>query len=851
MIRSNSVPRCWQDLARGALLPAVLLLFLVTSTFGQVQYAITDLGTLGGTTSYAYGINNSGQIVGWADTTTAYRHAFLYSGSGPIQDLGTLGGGNSFAYGINDSGQVVGEADISAGYGNYHAFLYSGSGPMQDLGTFGGVGSSASDINNSGQIVGRAGTSAGNGNYHAFLYSGSGPMQDLGTLGGPSSYAWGINKSGQIVGRADTDGGDIRAFVFSGSGPMQDLGTLGGQASAPGGINNSGQIVGSAITSGNPGYYHAFLYSGSGPMQDLGTLGGTYSHAWGINETGQIVGFGYTGGGNLHAFVYSGGGPIKDLNNLIAPASGWTLTEATAINDKGQIVGSGINPAGQPRAFLLSPLSTITPGTPPSNPGDGLKPVNPNTTPPSGNLKRWNGSSWDNVTSWTGNGIDPSKPTVVLAHGWNDEISDTNWTASTAHILQLQDNNANILAWDWSNDALSKPGQPKVSVWDDLVAEGLKGAEASAQRGGTKQGKLLANELKNLHISNDKLQLVGHSNGGAVVGQAASELAIGGQKVQRITTLDTPNLRLGQVPQAELLLPETVQGTVANAMKYVHADSASQVEVYFSNGLLGRTAFGFGAPLLDSSATNVFNGRIYPGPAVMSLSDAQNCDHLRIIDWYREAPSRSPGDGEFVAGLNWSILVASGADQWVAGNYTEQGYSRVFGTTTLAQQNVAALRKLTVDGFETGTNWLGQHAEMFMRDVGNFAAKIFPGSDGYLWKDVSVPADAYYLTFDLKIETPGAGDFLTATLGNEIIFYKALNAADSDLWTVDPIFIGDFAGQTDTLLFTLNHVGDGTPSILLDNITFSAVPEPSTFALLGIGAIGLLVYAWRRRQQAT
>ena len=168
------------------------------------SYTITDLGTLsGGTESYAYGINDSGQVVGGATIGAGYYHAFLYSG-GVMQDIGTLPSENySNAYGINNSGQVIGNSSPDANY--WHAFLYSG-GVMQDLGTLGGNESSASGINDYGQVVGGS-LITGNSANHAFFYNG-GVMTDLGTLpGGLGSFANDINDSGQVVGSSTTSSG--------------------------------------------------------------------------------------------------------------------------------------------------------------------------------------------------------------------------------------------------------------------------------------------------------------------------------------------------------------------------------------------------------------------------------------------------------------------------------------------------------------------------------------------------------------------------------------------------------------------------------------------------------------------
>lgn len=319
----------------------------------EVQYVLTDLGTLGGDFAYVSGINNRGEIVGNSTTHgSTVMHAFIYS-NGRLTDLGTLGGTNSYGYGINDWGVAVGAAHLSNGQS--HGFVYT-NGVMSDLGTLGGTGSDARAINNSGQIAGGAWTGSDTA-LHAYLLSG-GIMNDLGTLGGARSTAYGLNGHGDVVGASWPSGSTIwHAFLYR-NGGMQDLGTLGGTSpySYAYAINENDLVVGKTSAIGGP--EEAFLYD-DGAMNDLGSLGRAGSIARGINSGGQVVGeASVTNGIGTAAFIYSGG-VMSDLNTLIPPDSGWILEVATGINDRGQIIGIGMHPAGQVRAFLLTPVPVL------------------------------------------------------------------------------------------------------------------------------------------------------------------------------------------------------------------------------------------------------------------------------------------------------------------------------------------------------------------------------------------------------------------------------------------------------------------------------------------------------------
>jgi probable HAF family extracellular repeat protein len=263
--------------------------------FWTARDGMTDITDVAG---YAYcspsGLNNRGHVIGRCEREPLAfdptDFAFFWSAQTGLVHLNETGGAETYAYAINQSGEVTGGREALPEPWNHTMYWSLAAGPT-DLGApFGGYWSTGFDINDRGQIVGRSHSSTWE---YAALWNPDGSVVNLGGLNADSwAFALDINNRGQVIGQATTyrDHDPAHAVLWTGDTfpfvPLVDLG-----AAWPAGVNEAGQVL-----FGDRIWTDECLFR---------PLDGTSPQASTVNDRGQVVGGSRTASGAYRATLWT------------------------------------------------------------------------------------------------------------------------------------------------------------------------------------------------------------------------------------------------------------------------------------------------------------------------------------------------------------------------------------------------------------------------------------------------------------------------------------------------------------------------------------------------------------------
>jgi probable HAF family extracellular repeat protein len=441
-----------------------------------ISYAVTDLGALG-PTGLPYSITNNGVISGTATVSGGVQHAVLWY-KGLMGDIGApgLGGQNSGAFSVNERGQAVGNAQTSTVDPNGEDFCGFKASGLPSAGTtclpyvwqyavtiplptLGGNNGSASMINKQGTVAGSAENtttdSACQGlqklQFKPVIWQ-DGEVQELPTSSGDlEGVAQGINDKGQVVGGSGSCAAlnpltglylvPHHALLWE-TGTVTDLGNLGGMGQGILGniaynINNLGQVVGQSDLAGDTNV-HAFLWASGTGMQDLGTLSGDVnSGAISINDQGEVVGASFDANNNPRAFLWQKG-TITDLNTLIPSSSTLYLLLAYSINSSGQIVGLAVTSTGELHGFVATPSNmSSSGGTPSTGTTAVVTPLNLTTSASSLVLDGSGSTSASGNLSYLFNVVPGGKQAALLQTPTNPKATVDFVSGAGLYLIQL------------------------------------------------------------------------------------------------------------------------------------------------------------------------------------------------------------------------------------------------------------------------------------------------------------------------------------------------------------------------------------------------------------------------------
>lgn len=334
------------------------------------SFVRTDLGTLGGASSYATGINSSGVVVGWSQTSAGETHAFRWTASGGMTDLGSLAGDKaSRAIAILDT-NTSSDAEILGVSGdgtNWTPVVWTASGTITRLPVPSPQAPSSrvpTAFNSQGEVVG---WDAADGRQHGWIWSAADGVLDLSanlsaSRGEGSASA--ITALGRVLFTTSSTScartlNCWRTYVWTRADGYAPLGTpaVDGETNVTGlDLNDRGIVVGWASI-GTGGSLTPYTWSASQGFRLLShytTGANQYGYATSVNSVGSVVGADFDPtAGSIVASFWSPHGSIVRLSKGDSNPS-----VAIAINDFGTVAGWATLAARSSHAVVWRPSST-------------------------------------------------------------------------------------------------------------------------------------------------------------------------------------------------------------------------------------------------------------------------------------------------------------------------------------------------------------------------------------------------------------------------------------------------------------------------------------------------------------
>jgi len=425
------------------------------------------------------------------------------------------------------------------------------------------------------------------------------------------------------------------------------------------------------------------------------------------------------------------------------------------------------------------------------------------------------------------NGVPPTSTRVIVTHGKSDRIrfgDNSHWSNGVLQNVFSEYPGASVVGWDWSSSAATAVPDDLLTLLttsagsgggDAIIDAWLGRAYRNAQKEGDELGDQLIDAIEDGQYAPNDVVLVGHSFGGVANGIAAkkvhdhfkSTLGDHAAKIGRQVVLDTP--------QMSFFLPATT---------HIDIGAALRTENYYGPKQFGATG---------GEIEGAVNVEVDVGARGASLTGGiDNLGHNWIAKLFPQLSGlmRFAPPGSYTESYeNGVSTIESGPPRYIPG---EPFYG--FPETGL----VPSFFMEAMQDFIGQDACLEEIAGRFAVKMGNHGAEGANATSGrgaggmgdmpaaQFYREFTIPADADYLQFDLFVATPQNGDWLSVSFENTLLYLRPLYDATSEFVTSDPVFVGDLAGTTGLITFSLwDELGGGAAEVYVNNFRLFDVAD--------------------------